>query len=434
MGNFFYILSILIVVSTINLTAQDIPVYNHFYTNPYLLNPAETASDEFLSFTANHRQQWRGVEGAPIVSTFTFQTPFDYKKWALGVNIRNFTRGLITTNDLMVTYAYTVYLTKETTFHFGLSGGLTSNSLNLDDIEDLDDPVLAEFQNDNIQPAANFGMKLKSPSGLNLGIALPRLFKPKYINQQDFESYDFSPFDQVVVMGYFKRPLDKKIVTRRRGGMLRRVEIEDAYAPLQLYALYKYSAITESRVEFLATLHLSEMLWVGAAYRLSNGPAGLLGLKFGGFSFSYAYEPSSKVVSGFEQGTHEVQLRLTIGDKKKLERTKPILRTIQKTESHQARFSKDNVQTGGSDDSKKVEGKKFYVVIKEFRDFNSADDFVRKVKEEQNIDTDIFYNKNNRKFYIYIFETGSSREANKEKRAVEELTKFKKVKIIIVDQ
>jgi len=433
MDKFFYILSILLIISDIELYAQENPVYNHYYNNPYLINPAEAGGDGYMSIKLNHRQQWRGVEGAPVVSTLSFQTPFDYKKGAIGVNVRNFERGLITTTDFLATYAYTVYLTKTTTLHFGLSAGLTANSIDFSEIENINDPALADFQNNNMQPIANFGFKLKSPSGLNLDISLPRLFKPSYVNTTNFETYDFSPFDEVTVMTYFKRPLDKKIVTRRRGGMQRRVALEDAYAPLQLYAIYKYSPIVGQRVEVLATLHLNENIWVGGAYRINYGASGIFGLKINSFSFSYAYEPSNKLVSGFEQGTHELQLSLNIGEKKKLERSKPILRTIQKSETRQARFTQQDVQMGGSGEQS-VSGKKFYVVLKEFRNFDAADYFSRNLREKEELTTDIFYNKNNGVFYVYIYETESSKEANKEKKAVEELTRFKNVKIIIINQ
>jgi type IX secretion system PorP/SprF family membrane protein len=433
MDNFLYILLILLTFSALQMSAQEMPVYNHYYNNPYLFNPSEAGSDGFMSVKFNHRQQWMGIDGAPVVSTLTFQTPFDYKKWAFGMNIRNFERGLITTMDAIATYAYTVYLTKTTTLHFGLSAGVTSNSLNLSEIENFNDPVLADFQNDNIQPLANFGFKLKSKSGINFGISLPRLLKPNYINSKDFVSYDFSPFDEVLVMGYYKRLLDKKIVNRKKRGVNRRIALENTYAPLQFYVIYKYSPLVDKRIEVLTTLDLGEHIWIGGAYRLNYGPSGIFGIKSGSFSFSYAYEPSNKLVSGFEQGTHEIQIGLNIGAKKKLQRSKPILRTIKKVETHQARFSKDDVQTGGSD-AQEHTGKHYYVVLKEFRDFNSADDFGRRIKRDEELDTDIFYNKKTRVFYVYIFETDSSKEANKEKQAVMDLTKFKKVKIITIDQ
>ncbi|MEQ8245939.1 PorP/SprF family type IX secretion system membrane protein [Fulvivirga sp.] len=429
MGNFFSILLIIVLVCSQKSYGQQSPVYNHFNSNPYFYNPAEAGSNEFTSVIFNHRQQWRAFDGAPVASTLSFQTPFDYRKFAIGVNIRNYERGLLTTTDALLTYSYTIYLTKESTLHFGLSGGLTTNNIDINEVDDPSDPAIIELQNDNIQTLANFGVKFRSKSGINLGVALPKLLNPEFANPKSFETPAFSPFDEVTVMAYFKRPLEKKIVTKKQKGVRRRVAVENAYAPLQLYALYNYSKLVDERIEVVGTLDLGDNLWVGGSYRLNYGFSALLGIKFQSFSFAYAYDPSSNFVSGFDLGTHEVQIGLNIGERKKLARSKPILRTIQKTETHQARFSHDDVQTNESLKG----GKVFYVVIKEFRDFNSADNFVRMVQEEQDLTTNIFYNKNNRVFYVYIYQTESSKEANKELKAVKELTKFKNVKIITIE-
>ncbi|MBL6445579.1 PorP/SprF family type IX secretion system membrane protein [Fulvivirga sp. 29W222] len=432
MGKFFGIVFLLL--QAFLLHAQQIPVYNHYYNNPYLFNPAEVGSNGYLNFTLNHRQQWRGIEGAPVVSTLTFEAPFDYKQHAYGLTIRNYERGLITTNDLLATYAYTVYLTKVSKISFGLSAGVTSTDIDFDQIDDPDDPVLDEFLRNNIQPIANFGFKLKTKSGLNLGITIPKLFKPTIISTQDFQNYEFSPFDEILFSTYYKKRIDKKIVTRRIKGIRRRVAIEDAYAPLQMYLLYRYSKVTDERIEVLSTLHLHEDFWIGGGYRLNYGAFGLVGFNISSFSFAYAYEPASNLVDGYTAGTHELQLTINIGERKKLERTKPILRTIEKTETHRARYSVEDISEGGGEDKGSDRPKKYYVVIKTFKDFDSADAFVRRMKEERELYTNIFYNKVDNKYHVYTYQTFKLKEANEQKRALQELTKYKSVTIIAIEQ
>lgn len=435
MDKLFRLILLLGVLLSYQTIAQRIPVYNHYYNNGYLFNPAEIGSSGFLNVKINHRQQWRGIEGAPEVTTLTFEAPFDYKRGAIGGYLRSFKRGLITTNDLLASYSYTVYLTKETTIHFGASAGVSTNNINLSDIDSPDDPILAEFMNNNIQPIANVGFKFQSKSGLNFGVALPTLFTPSFLSQNSFENYQFSPFDEILISTYYRKKLDKKIVTKRQKGSTKRVAVEDAYAPLQLYLLYRYSKLTDERIEALATLNLTENFWVGAAYRLNYGASGILGFNIKQFSFSYAYEPGSSQVTGFDQGSHELQLGINIGSRRKLQRSKPILRTVPKKQSHEARFSQTDVESGGSvdEEEEKPTGKVFYVVLKSFKDFNSADDFVSRM-EERGLNTDIFYNKKDKRFYVYIFKTDRSKEANREKKAVQDLTKYKSVQIIIIDK
>ena len=411
--------------------AQNV-VYNHFYDNPYVFNPAEVGTSGYTSVSLNHRSQWTGIEGAPKISTLTFQTPFSYKRAAIGAYINTFDRGLFTTTDAWGTFGYTSYLTKTTTMHFGISAGITSTSLDLNEIDDPNDPILGDFLNNNMQVIGNVGFKLQAGSGLNFGISLPQLLQKNLLNSQDFSSYRFSPLDEVNIMLYYRKRFDKKIVNKKRRGVRGRVSVEDYYAPLQLYLFYKYSGLVDDRIEFLATLNLGEHLWVGGAFRINYGPTGLFGIKGKSFRLGYAYEPANDFVSGFTNGTHELQLQINIGKKKKLERSKPILRTINKQKSHEARFTQGTLN-GGSPSSDAPKGKVFYVVLKAFNNFNSADDLVRRLSE-QDIETDIFYNKNNRRFYVYIYKTTKAKEANQEKKAVQELTKFKSVSVIVVDE
>ncbi|MCG8383932.1 MAG: PorP/SprF family type IX secretion system membrane protein [Cytophagales bacterium] len=404
-------------------------VYNHFFNNPYVFNPAEVGSGEFTNFTLNHRQQWRGIEGAPQVSTFTFQHPSNYKGLSFGAFVNNFERGLIVTNDVYGTVGTTAFLTKTSTLHFGLSLGVTSTSIDFNEIDDPDDPILSEFLDNNLQLTGNFGIKLRSASGVNFGISLPRLLENNLVNASSFDSYNFSPFDEVNVMLYYRKRFDKKIVKRRRGRVRRRVDVKDYYAPLQFYVLYKYAAIVDDRIELMATLNLGQNLWVGGSYRLNYGPTGLFGIKIDKFNFSYAYEPANDFVSGFANGTHELQVSLNIGERRKLERTPPILKTVQREQKHEARFSKTDIDEGGQKQSRKV----FYVVLKSFNNFNAADDLVRRLREQE-IDTDIFYNQENKKFYVYIYKTSKIKEANAQRKAVQELTKFRSVTIITVTE
>lgn len=411
--------------------AQDLPVYNHFYLTPYLYNPAEAAAYPFRNVSVNHRQQWRGIEGAPVVTTLTFESPFDYRKYGLSATLRNFNRGLLSTNDFLVTYSYYVDLTKTATFHFGISGGLTANSIDFSQIQDLSDPAISNFLDNNLQPVSNVGFKLETASGINIGASLPRLFKPQYSNNQNFEAFQISPFDEFTIMAYYKKRIDYKFVTRYDGRFKKRVRVDDVYSPFQIYAIYQYSQLVGQRIELLSTLNFNELFWIGGSYRLNYGMSGIVGFNMKKLAFSYAYEPSSKLVNGIASGSHEIQLKFTIGDKIKKLVERPKLKKLERTEERAPRFSSQDVQLGGEEGQ--VQKTKYYVVVQEYKDFNSADRLVKKLKNEDEITSDIFYNEKSGIYYVYIYETFSKRDAKKDKKAAEELTNFKNIKIIVVD-
>ncbi|WKV10631.1 type IX secretion system membrane protein PorP/SprF [Marivirga harenae] len=431
MSKFIFACLFFQLVTGLSSVAQELPVYNHFYLTPYLYNPAEAAASPYRNISLNQRLQWMGVEGAPMVSTLTFESPFDYKKYGLSATLRNFSRGLITTTDFLATYSYAVNLTKSSSIRFGISAGVTSNSIDFSQIQDLSDPAINNFLDNNVQPISNVGFKLETASGINIGAALPRLFKLQYANTQNFEAFEISPFEEFTIMAYYKKPVDYKLVTRRTGRFKRTVKLEDVYAPLQIYALYQYSQFDGQRIELLSTLNFNEIFWIGGSYRLNYGMSGIVGFNMQKLSLSYAYEPSSKLVDGIANGSHEIQLNIKIGDKIKRLVERPKLKSLERTEERAPRFSSQDVQLGG--DEGEIKDKKYYVVVKEFNDFNSADLLVKKLKKDEDITADIFFNKQNGVYYVYIYETFSRREANKEKSTAEEITNFKNIKVIIVD-
>ena len=46
--------------------AQQRPQYSQYMLNNYLLNPALTGIEDYADVRFGHRQQWVGLEGAPV--------------------------------------------------------------------------------------------------------------------------------------------------------------------------------------------------------------------------------------------------------------------------------------------------------------------------------------------------------------------------------
>ena len=435
MDNFLHrivTLSLLLMFST-GLLAQQLPVYNHFFINPYLYNPAEAGAEGYTTLHLNHRQQWRGIDGAPVVSTLTFELPFNSRSGNLGIYLRSYDRGLLTTQDIMASFAYRIFLSKASTLSFGLSAGVTTNGVDMAAIDDPDDPVLSDFLNNNMQPAANAGLVLSTASGFNLGVSLPRLFSQEFTFNQNFKNTSFSPFEEVFITAYYKKRYGKKIVTKRIKGANRRVNIEGTYAPLQFYMIYRYSQLVDERIEAMLKLDLGDHVYVGASYRLNYGMTGMVGFNFGDLSLGYAYEPAGEQVSGFTNGTHEINLRIRFGERKEHVIPEPVLKTVQKSDERSARFSSEDIDEGKDSMTGKVDSKKkYYVVVKSFKDFNSADTFVRRLAEKE-LYTNIFFNKADKKYYVYTYETLKLKEAKEQEKAVYQLTKYRSVMILTID-
>jgi len=435
MRNFVYLLLLSLLLSgSYRSYAQNYPVYNSYYVNPYLYNPAEVATDYTYIFL-NHRQQWMGVEGAPVLTTFNISSMLNQSHAALGAKISSFKRGILSTTDVSLTYGYGVAVDQKNTIFFGLSGGAISNTIDLSKVTDPSDPAIASYLSNNIQPTANFGMLYRSATGLNLGVALPQLFAPKFNSTSNFSSTAFTPADNVIVTAYYKRRVEGKIVSRTKKGVRSKVKTNDSYAPLEFYLTYKYAKAGNNQFEAMAKLNLSESFWLGGLYRQSYGFGAITGFNIKQqFLLSYSYELGGQPEPGFSSGTHEIQLGVRLGQQKKFRRVTPVLRSTIKTtkESHTARFQQTVEDTDNIAGEQKVAKKQYFVVIKVFPDFNSADAFKKKLIE-QKYNADIFYYPKDKKYYVHVLESSKSSEAYEEARNLKNYTKLKEARVLTVD-
>jgi len=414
------------------VSAQNYPVYNSFYVNPFLYNPAEALTD-YTYVYAIHRQQWTNVEGMPTHSTITFNTLMNDSRAGVGGKLSNYKRGLLTTTDFVVSYAYGMPVGQKNWLFFGLSGGAVSNQIDLTQVSDPDDPAIANYLANNFQPASNFGMLYRAGSGINIGLSLPQLFPSKFNSEASFSNTTVSPLDNVFFTIYYKRKVESKIVNRKSGGVNRKVKSKETTAPLELYFNYKYSKFGTSQFEFLGKINLSENFWVGGSYRLPYGFTGNTGLKINRFIFSYSYEPGSQPESAFSKGSHEVLLGLRLGEPKKLKKAAPVLRstlTKSPSEKHTARFQ-EGIEDPDNINQTNENTKRYFVVINAYGDFNSADAFKRKLVNDK-FNADIFYNPQDRKYYVHVLETTKASEAHEEIRNLKNYTKLKTARLLVV--
>jgi type IX secretion system PorP/SprF family membrane protein len=411
--------------------AQNYPVYSGYYVNRYLYNPAEALTDYTYVFI-NHRRQWLGVEGAPVVSTINVSTSFKNSRAGIGGKISSFERGLLNTTDLSLTYAYGFPVNQKNSLFFGLSAGAVTNSIDINKVSDPSDPAIAGYLANNIQPAANFGMLYRSASGFNFGIVLPQLFVPAYNAPSSFSGTTFSALDNVIVTAYYRHVTDGKMMIKKKKGIRAKVKANDVVAPLEFYVTYKYEKIGTSQLEVLAKLNLSEHFWLGGSYRQSYGFSGITGISYNKFILSYAYELGGQPEAGFSSGTHEIQLGLKLGKQKKFIKPAPNFRSKLKTtnEQHIARFQQ-TVEDTDQVESQEDDKKKYYVVIKVFADFNSADQYKKKLIEEK-YNANIFYNEKDRKYYVHVLETSKASEAHDEAKNLKTFTKLKDARVLTI--
>lgn len=178
------------------INAQDLPVYNHYFIYPNLYNPSYLGLAEYSEITLLHRQQWVGIDGAPVVSNLGLQMPIS-EKMAFGVNIGNNESGLLTTTLANGSFAYTLPIQKRTFLSFGVSLGAGRQSIDVTQITDLSDPAIAGSLDKSFFLTGQAGLTLQHKK-LNIGFSLPNLFESQVFSDSDFQEIGLDALNTTV--------------------------------------------------------------------------------------------------------------------------------------------------------------------------------------------------------------------------------------------
>jgi type IX secretion system PorP/SprF family membrane protein len=283
-------LGVLLCWISISLKAQEQTL---FFINPYSFNPSYAGVEGKPAFYLNYRNQWVNVDGSPKTGNFSFHTPL--KKYLnFGASINTDKRGLFNTTSGMVSAAYTVLLGDFKSMRFGISAGGGMSNINLDGIPDNTDPALLNAGNSFMQGSAGLSFHLKSFHG---GISLPSLFQPSYISGG---ASSFEPLGNVVIHA-----------SNRFYWMKNKHMIEP-------HLLYRYSNIQPSQLEAALVYHVNNIVWLGGSYKQHFGNAAFGGIHFNkAFGIGYAYTFKTTQGNELNSPSHEVQLTLLLGTRRK---------------------------------------------------------------------------------------------------------------------
>lgn len=139
MKRIFYI-SIL-VVSTLNVQAQQQFVFTNYMLNQYYYNPALAGSEDVHKASIGYRNQWAGFNEAPVTMHANFYGSYaNLKKHGYGVSLMSDKSGLIQNTNLYLNYAYHINLSDSIRMGFGVRPGYLQYNVALYDAQ-LADPV-----------------------------------------------------------------------------------------------------------------------------------------------------------------------------------------------------------------------------------------------------------------------------------------------------
>ena len=305
----------LMCVST-QLKAQEEIVYDQYYFNYYLVNPAVAGAERCSHLMLTGKFQWVGLQDAPMTQTLSFRTRV-LNNVGLGAYLYNDRNGYSYRQGGQATFAYHIPLTENSRFfmrersierqlsfgvsakanHFNFSGALFDNPANAGDIV-IDNGGKSK----GVYFNANFGVYFLwdnfflGASGTNLiptkmtefGVAEP--VPPLTVFA--FTGYDFE-------MDYN--------MTLEPAVMFKMTELGNR----QLDVNMKFMQTMPDNEDFAYWLQVCyrQGLDSGNAQALSISPMG--GIRYKGFHLAYAYALGLTAINRHNYGSHEIMLGYT---------------------------------------------------------------------------------------------------------------------------
>lgn len=308
-----YFLCILIIcTATASGWGQRLPFFTHHVLNPYIYNPAFAGYDQSAVFYLTHRQQWLGVEGAPVSTHLSFHTPVgNNNPLSVGANLVHDRLGVLRHSAFKASAAYMIPLSAEVEHYIkaGFSAGVSLQQYSLFESTTAGDPAIARAAQAGAALDGRFGVHYHYER-LNVGLALPHLFTTSTPGPDGSGGVALDQFSRAIASVNYRFDL---------GG-----ETNVTFVPT---ILYHFSQESASQLEATALFMFQDAFWVGGNYQQQLGYGGMAGFKMKNFRFGYHFGFGGSELASYASGTHEAQLSFMIGKKKVMVMRKPRLTT-----------------------------------------------------------------------------------------------------------
>ena len=266
--------------------------YTQYMYNTANVNPAYAGSRGTLTAFLLHRNQWVGLDGAPVTNNFTVNSPLGDSNFGIGVSFTNDKIGPTSENEISADLAYFIQISENYKLSLGLKG--TANLFNLD-VNKLTiyDPLDPQFQNVDTEFSPNVGAGLYLFSeNTYVGLSVPNFF----------ESYRYNDNNVAITK--------EKIHFYFIAGHVFELNPNLKFKPALMTKVVEGSPL---QADITANFLLFDKLTLGAAYRWDAAVSGLAGFQISDSWFiGYGYDMETTRLVNYNSGTHEIFLRYEI--------------------------------------------------------------------------------------------------------------------------
>lgn len=264
------ILPILFLIGFISTSeAQQDAMFTKYMFNSLVVNPGYAGSHEFMSMRLLYRNQWWGLEGAPVTETFTIHSPYN-ENVGLGMSVINDVIGVHGSTKLNASYAYRLPL-KKGKLSFGLQAGVRNWRLDPEKLKYRDpqstDAAFSDIKTNQFLPMVGAGAFYYSQY-FYAGLSVPDLLTSELKRNGDVDISKIPEIAKFYRHYFFTAggaiPLDGDMLIFKPSIMLKSVALFENFSS-DNDLLTKVGAPNEFDIDL--SLLFFQKFWVGAGFR-----------------------------------------------------------------------------------------------------------------------------------------------------------------------
>lgn len=282
--------------------AQQESQFTNYMVNTTAINPAYTTQEKGLTLLGLQRNQWVGLDGAPVTTMLSGHTPLPFTNMTLGANIIHDKIGPTSETLISIDYAYALKLNKQNKLSFGLKASgsffdLDYSQLNAKDNDDI------QFNDRNLESLnPNIGMGIYyNTNKWYLGVSTPFLIETKReMNKDDLDLPSLSTIKRhyYLISGY----------------------VFDINKEVKLKTALLTKIVQGSPVSYDGSISvlLQNKITIGASYRHKAAISMRTGYQINPrMAIGYSYDFETTELARTNNGSHEFFLKYMIHKKTK---------------------------------------------------------------------------------------------------------------------
>lgn len=277
----------LLFTGVISYAQQDAQFTQYMY-NTINVNPAYAGSRGALSMFALYRTQWVGLDGAPVTSAVSMNTPLNESRLGLGVSLINDKIGPTTENTISADLSYTINTSEDWKLSFGIKA--TANLFDLDASKlnpvDAADPSLQNYS--TFSPNLGAGIYWHSDKAY-IGFSVPNFIETNRYDDNE--------------VAIFKERISYYLI----GGLVFDLNQDIKFKPAFLTKMITGAPL---QVDVSANFMFYDKLMMGVSYRWSAALSAMVGFQVSdGLYIGYGYDRETTNLDNYNSGSHEIFLR-----------------------------------------------------------------------------------------------------------------------------